>query len=169
MLAKDVMNKNPRVVLKKDERVMDALRKMYEKGVIAAPVVDDYGKVVGIFLLRNLLKYLESRYRELNIFIPPTPFDVIEIPVSPKPESLKDVFKKLLNMKVHELSCNAKVVKPENDLEDVIDILLNKKTNIVPVVDEDCRLVGIITQMDIMKAMFKNKNHSSSNSSSSSS
>lgn len=53
--------------------------------------------------------------------------------------------------KVHEVMTSPAItVRPDTSSAQVIDILLSNDINSVPVVDEDCRLVGIVSESDLV-------------------
>lgn len=46
-------------------------------------------------------------------------------------------------------------VRPTTSIEDAANLLLRKKIRRLPVVDERCRLLGIITRSNIIKAAWE--------------
>ena len=49
------------------------------------------------------------------------------------------------------MTANVKVAKEEDTIKDIANILITEKIGGVPVVDEDNKVVGIISETDIMK------------------
>ncbi|MGL5641971.1 MAG: CBS domain-containing protein [Paraclostridium sp.] len=49
------------------------------------------------------------------------------------------------------MTANVKVAKEQDTIKDIANILITEKIGGVPVVDEDNRVVGIISETDIMK------------------
>jgi CBS domain-containing protein len=96
------------------------------------PVVDD-GRLVGIITDRDLRTVLPS---------PATSFAVGEI---------RFLVDKLTVGKV--MTRSVVTVAPGERLADAVRLMLDNKFGSVPVVDDDGRLVGIITELDLLRAL----------------
>ena len=92
------------------------------------PVVDDNGAVVGIVTAIDILKSIQhdgdGKKRQLNTMV------------------AKDI-----------MTPDPSVVKKAAPIEDVIDIMLKKQIELVPVVEDDDskKLVGVVARLDILR------------------
>ena len=111
--VQDIMTPNP-VCVKSEmpkQQVLDLMMKYKHLGY---PVVDDYGRVIGMVTLKDLLE---------------------------KPgETVKDV-----------MSRKVVVITPETTADRVLKILTENRIGRIPVVDENGRVIGIVTRSDIMR------------------
>ena len=58
--AKDIMTSTNLVTVSPEEKIVDAVKKMYENNVGSVLVVDEEGKLVGIFTERDLVKVVAT-------------------------------------------------------------------------------------------------------------
>ena len=62
---------------------------------------------------------------------------------------------KALNTKVSEIMTTEPItVSPEDDLEEVVELLIEEKVGGIPVVDKSVGLVGIVTYMDVLQCFW---------------
>jgi len=118
-LVRDVMTRNP-VTVSPNDTVWDAVVKMDALGVGALPVVDEEGRVVGIFTERDLLRRVVARR------------------LDPEKTLVRDV-----------MTRDPVTVKPEDTVEHARGLMARIKARHLPVVDEQGKLVGIISIKDI--------------------
>jgi len=116
--VKDVMTANP-VTVKPDDTVWDAVVKMDQLGIGALPVVDDEGRLVGIFTERDLLRRVVAKKRD------------------PDKTLIREV-----------MTPNPVYATPEDSLEEAKRLMAKVKARHLPIVVEG-RLVGIISIKDI--------------------
>jgi CBS domain-containing protein len=70
-------------------------------------------------------------------------------------QDIEPIYQKAKSKKLSEvMSKNLVVVKPEDTLTDVVNIMIEKKLKRLPVVKDD-KLVGIITRKDLIRAFAK--------------
>ena len=90
------------------------------------PVVDNNGTVVGIVTAIDILKAMQGEHgnRQLNTMV------------------AKDI-----------MTRDPSVVKKGAPIEDVIDIMVEKQIELVPVVEDDGRnkLIGVVARLDILR------------------
>ncbi len=128
MFVIDHMTKNP-VTITKDVKISKALDMMAKGDFHRLPVVDENGKLVGLVtegLIRNSsgAKYTALSIYELNYLLSRTTVEDIMI---------KDV----------------KTIKADVFLEEAAQEMLDAGINVLPVVDDDNKVIGIITEKDI--------------------
>jgi len=117
--VEEVMTRNPASV-KPDNTVMDAVLIMDKLGIGALPVVDENGRLVGIFTERDLLRRVVARRRD------------------PEKTLIRDV-----------MTPNPVTVKPDESVTEALRIMSSLKVRHLPVVNDAGVLVGIVSIKDI--------------------
>ncbi|HUF26811.1 MAG TPA: CBS domain-containing protein [Gemmatimonadaceae bacterium] len=123
MKAKDIMTMNPDVVTP-DTTVRDAARMMKTEDVGLLPVVESNGskKLVGVVTDRDIaMRHVAEGHSSP------------ECPVS------------------EAMSGQLVTSRPDDDLDDVMDLMGREQVRRIPVVDERGSIVGIIAQADIVR------------------
>ena len=132
IFLKDIMVEKP-YTINIDEpfsRVWDIFRSL---NVRHLPVVDDAGVLKGIVTQRDLYRIVSPRKTMEGELV----YDKMDLD--------KHILKYVMTKEVATLS-------PEDTLRDTIDLMINSRYGCIPVVDEKKHLVGIITQIDVLKA-----------------
>ena len=118
-----------------DRSMMKCSKVMKDKGVSRLPVVDEEGRVVGIVSDRDIKDASPSKA---------TTLDMHELYYLLSEIKIKDIMtKKVMTIKETETVEKAAVIMLENNFGGL------------PVVDEDNKLVGIITDTDIFKVLVE--------------
>ena len=131
MKIKHWMTKDP-ITVTPDTLAVEAQKIMKENRIRRLPVVEK-GKLAGIVTLRNLIEAAPSSATTLSIH--ELNYLILKLKV-------KDVMKK-----------NVITVSPDDTIIDAIDWGTKKDVGGFPVVDKDGKIVGIITESQISKAM----------------
>ncbi len=127
-MARDVITITP------DTSLHEAHRLMTEKRVRRLPVVDR-GKLVGIVTLGDVRGAEPSAASTLSVW---------------------EMNKLLANLKVSEIMTREPVtISQEATISTVAEIMLEKKFSGLPVVDDQGKLVGIITESDIFRLVVR--------------
>ncbi len=131
------------VTVKADAEMDEAVRLLSEKGVGGLPVVDDENRVVGVVTEADVLCMLgverKHGFKDLMRYV------LGESCVKHKEEG-----------KVRDFMASpAVVVMSDQDTLEAAGLLTQRRIKRLPVVDENDRLVGIITRADIVKAVAK--------------
>jgi len=130
MRVKDWMTKN--VITVNEEESAIKIMQLFKEHKIRRVLVVRNGKLVGIVTDRDIKSVTSSKALSMDMY---------------------EFYYILSNLKVKDLmTSNPIVVHPEDNIEKVIILMLEKKISGLPVVDENENLVGIITQTDILKA-----------------
>ncbi|MFN7684806.1 MAG: HPP family protein [Oligoflexia bacterium] len=125
-LAKDIMSTNL-ITLTERATVEEALKIFINARVTGVPIVNDQsGKLVGVL----------------------SEFDIIRL-IGGK----KKLQPKLFNQPIR-YSKKAKSIQATTPLEEIINLFVEFKYRRLPVVDEEERLVGVITRRDLMRIFF---------------
>jgi CBS domain-containing protein len=122
MNASDLMS--PQVVVAKENTNAEGISSRLIAGEFnGVPVVDDSGAVVGIVTAIDILKAIrDNGNRKLNTMV------------------AKDI-----------MTPNPSVVKKDTPLEDIIDIMIQKEIVLVPVVENNNKLIGVVARLDILR------------------
>lgn len=148
------------VTCRPDEEVSVVARRLREEDVSGAPVVDEES-VVGVVSEADLLDLLDTRQEDANIWLP-SPFEAIELPLRAFPwrewaekhgileETLQDVGATPVRS---VMSKKPRTVPPTTPLEEAAGVMVRTGYNRLPIVDEDDRLVGIVTRGDVLDGM----------------
>ncbi len=131
MLVKDIMTTNPTVIAP-DDSLQIALEQMAAVGR-RLPVVQD-GRLVGIITDRDLRLSMNS-------------------PLILR-ERWQDDYLLQHTYVSHCMTTNPTTIRPEAPLQDAAALMLEGRFSGLPVVDEDNRVVGIITVTDLMSALI---------------
>jgi acetoin utilization protein AcuB len=132
MLVQYWMNKNV-VTVDAEDSMLDATKILKDRDIRHLPVLRK-GKLVGIVTDRDLKKASPSEATTLEVH---------------------ELLYLLANIKVEEIMTkNPVTVPPYYTVEEAAEILLSKKISGLPVVDDEGKVVGTITQTDIFKVLI---------------
>jgi len=132
MLVKNWMSKEV-ITVDADDSMQNAIYMLKEQNIKILPVMDD-GTLVGIITDRDLKKASPSDA---------TTLDMHELLFLISKIKVRDLMKKPVY-----------IAKPDDTVEEAAALLLEKKISGIPVVDENNRLVGIITRSDIFRVLI---------------
>jgi CBS domain-containing protein len=131
----EVMTPAPEAV-KGDDDLLTAAARMTEKGVRHLPVVDEEGRVLGMLSDRDVRRVLGDPLRVAA--------EQVDLPGD-----------RARAMKVsHAMSAPALVSRADETLTAVARHLLEWRVGAVPVVDEDNRLVGVVSYLDVLRRLY---------------
>lgn len=147
--VRDVMTTDVLTVAPTDA-VKDAMAALVRRGVDAAPVVDDDGRVVGLLSSGDLI------VSESQVHVP-TVLSIlgatIELPGERK-RFEEDLRRAVGGTVADVMTLDPFTSGPDDTLEDAATSLHVHDVSRLPVVDGDGRLVGIIARGDIIRAMI---------------
>lgn len=135
MLVKDVMTQRV-VTVTPDTVIKGALTKLAFVGVTSLPVVDDQGRLCGILSEADLIGDLADDPR------------AHERPVTIRPltaaRTVDDVYTR-----------SPVAVRAQDDVTSAVDLMAAKGFKSLPVVDDQHRLLGIISRSDVVRALAR--------------
>ncbi|HCR14372.1 CBS and ACT domain-containing protein [Solidesulfovibrio sp.] len=132
MLIKDWMSKSP-VTVKPATSIMKAAKLMKENGYHRLPVVDDDGTLVGIVSDRDIKEASPSKATTLD---------------------MHELYYLLSEIKIGDIMTkNVVAVTPGDTVEKAAVLLLRHNVGGLPVVDDESKVVGVITDSDIFKVL----------------
>ena len=134
MFVRDRMS-SPVVTVTPDTPFQDALKLMRDHRFRRLPVVNKKGKLVGIVSERDLLYASPSPATSLSVW---------------------EITYLLSRIHVQEIMTEEVITTmPDIPIEDAAHLMADNKIGGLPVVDEDNRVVGVITETDIFKAFVE--------------
>ncbi len=146
-LARDIMTVDV-ITVKADEGLEKVSRLLLKHRISGLSVVDDGGKVVGIISEGDLL----VKGKEVEV-----PSHSVVLGAVIYLDSLKrfyDELKRVFALSVGELMTKkVYTVRPEATRAELSSLMADKGINRIPVVDENNKLVGIVTRQDIIKSI----------------
>ena len=134
MLVKDRMS-TPPVTITADTVFRDALKLMHHRRFRRLPVVDDGGKLVGIVSERDLVHASPSHGPALSVW---------ELNYLLSSVEIRQV-----------MTANVITTTPETPIEDAARLMADNKIGGLPVVEDQKKVVGVITETDIFKAFVE--------------
>lgn len=140
--VKDVMTENV-VAVRKHDDINEAARLLSEQRISGLPVVDTENAVLGVVTEADILSMTGMR----------------------EGHSFRDILRHILGEPLPErkrghlvgdiMTIPAVTTHPDEDIKEVARILDEKRIKRLPVVDEQNKLVGIISRADIVRAMSR--------------
>lgn len=132
MLIRNWMTKDP-ITVTPDTSLMKASKILKEHQIRRIPVVDEEGKLLGIVTDRDIRLNYPSKATTLEVH---------------------ELYYLLSELKVDEIMTkNPKAVSPTDTVEHAAQLLTFQRVGGMPVVDENNKVVGIITEMDVFKVL----------------
>lgn len=128
--------------------LQEAAEMLTLQNISGAPVVDGAGKLIGILSESDLLNETKKRAALPRV----AAFGLFMAPE----ESLRRIYHDGATLQVQTIMTrNVVTILPDAPLGEAVQLLLSKKVNRLPVVDEEGALVGIVTREDLLKAVFR--------------
>ena len=145
MKVKEIMTKEV-VTLTPDANAKEALEILFKRKISGLPVVDNEGKLLGMFTEKDILTYtLPSYIENVGRFI-----------YEENPKSTKKKLADLSNIKVSQIMRKDVVtVSGDTTLCEVAHMMLTQKARRIPVLDNSGKISGIIARGDIVRALIK--------------
>lgn len=130
------------------DSVETVLNRLEERHISGLPVVNDEGKLVGIISEADLL------FKERPIRLPLYLLLLGGIIYLEPLDRFIQELKKSLGVLVQDvMTPNPFTITPDAPISQAADLMLEKRINRLPVVDEQGKLVGIITRDDLLRAL----------------
>lgn len=148
MKAKEIMNKEI-ITVNPEDNVKELVELLLEKNISGVPVVDSENRVAGIVSESDLI------YQEKSLHLPAFVRVLDGIIFLESFKDLEKELKKMVAYKIKDVMVKKVItVDQDTDLEEIVNVLLDKRINRVPVVDNNKKLVGMITRSDILKNIY---------------
>lgn len=151
LTAKDIMTK--RVIKVRSDITIKELSDILLKNKISGvPVVDSEDKLVGIVTETDIIK--DNIKIQFPFYFDPLMAAGYMVDFEKYNKNIKDY----LNTRVEEImNHRVRTASLQTPVSEIADIMIYDKVNRVPVIDENKKVVGIVTRSDIIKSMTTKK------------
>ncbi|MCL2926822.1 MAG: CBS domain-containing protein [Trichodesmium sp. St16_bin4-tuft] len=146
-IVSQVMSYNP-ITVKPKTPLKEAIKILAEKHISGLPVVDENGKLVGIVSETDLM------WQESGVTPPPYIMLLDSIIFLENPGRYEKEIHKALGETVEEIMTkNPLTTTSEQRLSATAKLMHERSIHRLPVVDENGKVIGILTRGDIIRAM----------------
>ncbi len=143
----DVMTRDP-ITVQPDAPLKDAIQILADKRISGLPVVDQSGKLVGVISETDLM------WRESGVTPPAYIMLLDSVIYLENPARYDRDLHKALGQSVGEvMSRDPVTISPDKTLREAARILHERSVHRLPVIDDQHRIVGILTRGDVVRAM----------------
>lgn len=147
--AKDIMTTNV-IAVKSDITVGELSNILLKNKISGVPVVNKEDKLIGIVTEADIIK--DNVKIQFPFYFDPLMVSAYIVDFEKYNENVKDY----LNTKVEDImNQRVKTASPQTSINEIANIMANSKVNRVPIIDDDRKVVGIVTRADIIKSMIK--------------
>ncbi|MBL0730791.1 HPP family protein [Piscinibacter sp. HJYY11] len=141
--CRDVMSTDL-VTVEFGDSLQDAWKLLRERRIKALPVVDKVRRVVGVVTLADFMRHADVDFHhgwvdKLRSFLTPSP-----TPYTTKPETVGQIMVR-----------QVRVASADRRLSELVPLFADTGHHHIPIIDDDKRLVGIITQSDVVAALCR--------------
>ena len=141
--CRDVMSTDL-VTVEFGDSLQDAWKLLRERRIKALPVVDKVRRVVGVVTLADFMRHADLDFHHgwverLRSFLTPSP-----TPYANKPETVGQIMVR-----------QVRVASADRHLSELVPLFADTGHHHIPIIDDDKRLVGIITQSDVVAALCR--------------
>jgi len=151
LLARDIMSSEV-VTINSWATIAELSKMLLENKISGVPVVDPEDKLIGIVSEADIIK--ENAKVKFPFYFDPLMVSVYVADFEKYSEDIRDY----LSNKVETImNRRVKTANPSTLVSEIADVMISNKVNRIPVIDEDKKVVGIITRADIIKSMIEKK------------
>lgn len=151
MQVKEIMTSEV-VTVSTTDSVEQCAKLLQEHDISGLPVLDEAGKVAGMItegdLIRRASRVKAPGYLEILgglIYLG-------------SPKKFVDELQRAMSLEAGQLmSKNLVSIKPEDTIEQAATLMVEKKISRLPVLDQNGKLVGIVSRRDIMSSLYDSK------------
>jgi CBS domain-containing protein len=159
MKIEAVMNKAV-VSLSPDDTILKASLKLSEKNISGAPVVSSEGMLIGIFSEADVFKSMKISKKALRLIYPSLTSVSVAFQEQETEQEALAAYKEVENLKVGDVMTTEVIsARPNEEIRDAIKRMVSKGINRLPVIDENNKVIGIITRGDILKGIAMESNN----------
>ena len=154
--VKDTMEKLV-IMFHVDDKITDIAQILRENKISGAPIVDKDNKVIGIVSEGDIMRLLEVHSPRINLILP-SPLDWIELPIRMKYEfdEIAEDMNRAASVHISEIMTKKVITtKEDDDISDAAQLMDTHSVNRLPVVDDEGKLIGIVTRGDIISALVR--------------
>jgi len=135
-----------------DDPVQDVIALLRTHDLPGVPVIDGDGRCVGIVTDGDLV--LSDEQGDLHL---PHYFELFGGVVYLEPlRHFEDRLRKAFASKVRDMmTADPTTIGPDSSVHDAARVIASSRHNRLPVVDDDRRLLGVVTRLDVLEAITK--------------
>ena len=142
----DIMTENV-ITVHEDTPLSEAALLITQHSFNGLPVVDQNGKLVGLFSERNMIS--DSSYVHLKTLL--KLFSELEF-YKKDNSPIKNELKEIMKLKVKDIMSTAPtVIHPTDSIEHAVSLFANPANNPLPVVDQNQILRGVVSMSDLTR------------------
>jgi CBS domain-containing protein len=146
----DIMTRDP-LYISPEAPLRDAIKLLAEHHISGLPVVNQKGELVGVIADTDIM------WQETGVVLPPYVVLLDSVIYLQNPAHYQEEIHKALGQTVEEvMSKHPITTKPDKTLKEVAKIMLEKDIHRLPAIDDEGKLVGILTRGDIVREMASN-------------
>lgn len=147
----DVMTREP-IVVRPETPLNEAIQILAERRISGLPVVDDASKLVGIISETDLM------WQETGVEPPPYIMFLDSVIYLQNPAKYERDLHKALGQTVGEvMSSDPITTSPDKTLREAAQLMHERSVHRLPVLDEQGKVIGILTRGDVIRAMAANE------------
>jgi len=151
LLAKNIMSLDV-VTITSEASIAELSKILLENKISGVPVIDKEGKLIGIVSEADIIR--ENIKVKFPFYFDPLMVSVYAADFEKYSEDIRDY----LSNKVETImNHRVKTANPVTPVSEIADVMISNKVNRIPVIDENKKVVGIITRADIIKSMIEAK------------
>ena len=154
--VKDAMEKYV-IKFHTDDKITDIAQSLRDNKISGAPIVDKDNKVIGIISEGDIMRLLEVHSPRLNLILP-SPLDWIELPIRMKYEfdEIAEDMNRAASVHISEIMTKKVITtKEDDDISDAAQLMDTHSVNRLPVVDDERKILGIVTRGDLISALVR--------------
>ncbi len=146
--ASDIMTKEV-ITIKKDASIGELSEILVKNKISGLPVVDDNARIIGIVTEADII----VKDTELHF---PRYFKLLDAIIYLESlNKFKANLQKHIATRVEDImTVKVKTIKADTPVSEIADLMLSLKVNRLPVVDDNDKVIGIVTRADIVKSMI---------------
>ena len=150
------------VTLSPDDTIAAASIKMSSAKISGAPVVDESGKLIGILSEADILGSMKTHQRSLHLVYPSLSSISVTFKERITEREALDAYREIENVKVRDImTTEVEIAREDEEIRGAIKKMVAKGINRLPVVDDENRVIGIVTRGDILRGIAAESNSNS--------
>lgn len=162
MKVKDVMTKDV-VTTTLDDTLLETSLKMSEKKISGVPVVNEENLLLGMLSEADILRSIKTTVKTMHLIYPSLSSLGVAFRENVSEKEAVSAYRDIEKMKVSEIMTkDVHSIGPDEELRNAIRKMVTNGINRLPVIDENGKLVGIITRGDILKGIAEESKNNNS-------
>jgi CBS domain-containing protein len=148
------------VTLSPDDTIAEAAMKMSSAKISGAPVVDSSGRLIGILSEADILRSLRTSQRSFHLVYPSLSAISVTFREQVTEREAIEAYKEIEKVKVKDvMTKEVEVAHAEDELRTAIKKMISRGINRLPVVDDQGKVIGIVTRGDILRGIAAESNN----------